>query len=1139
MSDADFQLQGLRDPRLAVHAMSGMPAWLWSIDGSRILWSNPSAARAFGARNAALLANKAIGPADPHRRQVTQLASRLAADGAARLERLQGFGASLGRLMTCACSRLTFSDGTSAILVVATESGGRTMPVDERLSNLLESIAKPALAFKPNGAFAAANDAAENFSQLLSDLSSQSADIARATTVRDGTATLALDFGEVSLHRIGTGNDTRLVATTDAAIPEPVAVPIVSATTPSQIVPTTTDTVVAHATPNELQQTIAPLVETATTDRAAPHWSEVTAAATNVETPPRDLPSSTGNDAMPADVFESVFDDVGPAKEAPSTAGVEMPTSPLAPEPTTDRAKVPVHDAQDTHNSNGNFQKSEIAANGVSATLAQMDGPPLSARRHPLRFMWQMDPDSRFSLGSDEFSRLIGTRTAAAFGRLWSEIADVLGLDPEGRVASAIASRDTWSGIVVNWPADDSGARLPVELSGLPLYDHARNFIGYRGFGVCRDIEGLARLSAQRRDEVLYSSTPWMMTTAEHSAVIEKTADILETAAAATATPAEPEPSVDTPQNVVPFRAAGEAKSPTLTVGESNAFDELARRLSAKLDGANDDAPTNIASAPTDAPVADAANPHESVTNGAVENSPAFLQPETTPPRVVSAQDSQLLDRLPVGILVYRLDRLIYANRAFLDRTGFESLHALTDAGGLDALFVEPGVVSGSSTSEAGTPVMISATGSSTGPRDSDDGHAPLDAKLFAISWDNEPALALMFSGPRVEAAPVAVRTTAVAAPSADLTHAEELSTILDITAEGIVMFDGLGRIVSCNRSAEALFGRNGSDMAALNLIDLFAPESQRSVLDYLESVKATTVASLLDHGRDMLGRVRDGGAIPLSMTMGRTRPDSARFFAVFRDMSQMKKNETDLLQARRQAERATIAKAEVLGRISHEVRTPLNAIIGFADVMIGERFGALGNERYVEYMKDIRASGQRVMSIIDDLLDLSRIESGKMELSFANQDLNNLVEQCVAVMQPQANRERIIIRTSLAHALPSVKADARALRQIAMNLIGSSIHLANAGGQVIVSTATTDFGDIVLRVRDTGPGLNDNEIAAAMAPFRTPAANDSIPPDNSGVSLSLTKALVEANRARFNIKTAPHSGTLIEVVFSHASAIA
>ena len=130
------------------------------------------------------------------------------------------------------------------------------------------------------------------------------------------------------------------------------------------------------------------------------------------------------------------------------------------------------------------------------------------------------------------------------------------------------------------------------------------------------------------------------------------------------------------------------------------------------------------------------------------------------------------------------------------------------------------------------------------------------------------------------------------------------------------------------------------------------------------------------------------------------------------------------------------------------------------------------------------------------------------------------MVESCVAVMQPQANRERIIIRTSLAHALPPVVADARALRQIALNLIGNSIHLANAGGQVIVSTALSDFGEVMLRVRDTGHGLNDNEVAAALEPFRTPR-RQTRPPTVRGLSLSLTKALVEANRAKFHIKPA------------------
>ena len=120
--------------------------------------------------------------------------------------------------------------------------------------------------------------------------------------------------------------------------------------------------------------------------------------------------------------------------------------------------------------------------------------------------MWQMDADGRFALGSDEFTRLIGARTAAGFGRLWSEIADTFGLDPEGRVVKAIATRNTWSGITLNWPVD-GGSRLPVELSGLPIYDRNRNFAGYRGFGVCRDLDGLARLAALRRYE-FFSDPP-------------------------------------------------------------------------------------------------------------------------------------------------------------------------------------------------------------------------------------------------------------------------------------------------------------------------------------------------------------------------------------------------------------------------------------------------------------------------------------------------------------------------------------------------------------------------------------------------------------------------------------------------------
>src|SRR5215470_10733719 len=127
MSEREFELQDIGDPRLAAHATSVCPVWLWSIDGSRVLWANPVGVQSFGAANATALAKTTFGPADSHRRQVAQLAGRLAPDGAPRLERLRGFAAPLGRLMTCACTRLTFVDGRHGILIAATESSGRPM----------------------------------------------------------------------------------------------------------------------------------------------------------------------------------------------------------------------------------------------------------------------------------------------------------------------------------------------------------------------------------------------------------------------------------------------------------------------------------------------------------------------------------------------------------------------------------------------------------------------------------------------------------------------------------------------------------------------------------------------------------------------------------------------------------------------------------------------------------------------------------------------------------------------------------------------------------------------------------------------------------------------------------------------------
>jgi signal transduction histidine kinase len=206
---------------------------------------------------------------------------------------------------------------------------------------------------------------------------------------------------------------------------------------------------------------------------------------------------------------------------------------------------------------------------------------------------------------------------------------------------------------------------------------------------------------------------------------------------------------------------------------------------------------------------------------------------------------------------------------------------------------------------------------------------------------------------------------------------------------------------------------------------------------------------------------------------------------------------------------------------------------------MMDERFGPIGNERYKQYLRDIHQSGAHLVSLLNDLLDLSKIEAGKLDLSFDRVSLNELTLQCVSLMQPQANQERVIIRTSLPPILPPVMADARSLRQIVLNLLSNSIKFTGAGGQVIVSAAQTDGGEVVLRVRDTGHGMTENEIQMAMEPFRQLATSSRLGSGGSGLGLPLTKALAEANRAHFSIKSAVNTGTLVEIAFPPTRVVA
>ena len=481
---------------------------------------------------------------------------------------------------------------------------------------------------------------------------------------------------------------------------------------------------------------------------------------------------------------------------------------------------------------------------------------------------------------------------------------------------------------------------------------------------------------------------------------------------------------------------------------------------------------------------------------------------------------NRLIDRLPIGIVVSRGDVPIVMNRTMLDMVGYDDIDQFFEAGGLDAMF------RGRSADQIG---MAAKAGDIALSR-RDGGVIAAEARMQTIAWGDLPATLMIFRKP-AEDTDSASRATLEMELRMRENELAELHAVLDTATDGVVMLDGEGRIMAMNRSAEALFGYDQNEVAGEAFITLLAPESHAAAIDYLEGLRAGGVAAVLNDGRELLGRERQGGAIPLFTTLGRIGSErDPKYCLVMRDITPWKKAEADLTAAKRAAEIANAQKSDFLARMSHEIRTPMSAIMGFAEVMLDERFGPIGNERYRDYLKDMHNSGAHVISLINDLLDISKIEAGRADLTFTRLDLNAAATDATNLMQNEARRARVILRINLEDKLPAIVADDRSIRQIFLNLLSNAIKFSDAGGQVIVSTTLSERGEVVLRIRDTGIGMREEDIATALEPFRQ--VGTARRGGGTGLGLPLTKALVEANRAALSIRSAPDKGTLVEVIF-------
>jgi two-component system, cell cycle sensor histidine kinase PleC len=246
-------------------------------------------------------------------------------------------------------------------------------------------------------------------------------------------------------------------------------------------------------------------------------------------------------------------------------------------------------------------------------------------------------------------------------------------------------------------------------------------------------------------------------------------------------------------------------------------------------------------------------------------------------------------------------------------------------------------------------------------------------------------------------------------------------------------------------------------------------------------------------------------------------------------ELEQAKAN-SDL--ARRRAEAANLAKSRFLATVSHELRTPLNAILGFSEVMKGELFGSHAIASYKEYSTDIHASGQHLLMLINEILDLSRIEAGRFDLKEEAVALTHLVEDCRHLLGLRAKKRQITIEMAVEADLPRIWADERAIRQVILNLLSNAIKFTPQGGTIKIRIGWTASGGQYAAVRDSGPGIPDDEIPIVMSSFGRGALAQKNAEEGSGLGLSIVKGLIELHGGSFTLKSKLREGTEVIVVF-------
>ncbi len=364
------------------------------------------------------------------------------------------------------------------------------------------------------------------------------------------------------------------------------------------------------------------------------------------------------------------------------------------------------------------------------------------------------------------------------------------------------------------------------------------------------------------------------------------------------------------------------------------------------------------------------------------------------------------------------------------------------------------------------------------------------------------------------------------------------LLKILEITPQAIIAIDKNFNIQMFNKGATNIFGYLEQQIKGQPL-DLLIPERfHNKHYEHITNYMNTKNPRQLYMGQrgEILGRKKNGKEFPAIASISTVDHGGQSLYLVaLVDITKQKKIERRLQKSIDQTKKANKAKSEFMASMSHELRTPLNSILGFSEVMSGEHMGPMGNYQYVEYAMNIHRSGQHLLEMVNDILDIERIESGTFGLKMQDIIVPNLLEECHRLLYQKADDKEITFSFKMKDRLPLLHADRHAIIQILLNLLSNAIKFTNSGGKVDLVVKATKF-KYTFMVVDTGIGISPERLPHITDPFIRHESNPHKAQEGVGLSLAITNSLVKLHYGRMIIESALNVGTTVTVTLPNSN---